>query len=70
MKIVISNKEKIGKYPRLMIARNEMIVLFSAPKIGVIIDIGKGAGLIGEFSNDFIMDSFKDFEGSINLSND
>lgn len=72
MKITTTNnttKHLIKPYPKLMVsAKTKLIVLFIDYAEGTLIDIGNKKNFtIGEWSNDWDMESFVDFKGSITL---
>jgi hypothetical protein len=72
VKVFEENQEEI-KFPCLMISNQTgNIVLFSCDKKGVVLLRGENPTLwkIGDYGNDFAMENFKPFKGSITLSND
>ena len=72
MQVEIKEEMKSIKYPRLMSFRGkgDLIVLFSYPGQGTIINSAESKNKIGEFASNWIMSNFVDFEGSITLRND
>jgi len=56
-------------YPKIMKSKNSgLVVLFSKSELGTVI-LGNELHDCGEFSDDWDMSSFTDFDGSITLSN-
>lgn len=75
IKSVIDNKEvkKELPFPKLMIADCGKVVLFSEKERGVTVLSGKNnfeSDEVGHISNEWNMVAFKDFHGSITLSNE
>ena len=69
IKSEVEEVESIIEFPKLMIDKNDLIVLFSSPKLGVVV---KGDNLlwkVGEHGEAWVMDRFTDFRGSVTLSN-
>mgnify|MGYP003647461559 CR=1 FL=1 len=59
----------VKSFPKLMIANDRLIVLFNSEETGTAmnnIDDWK----IGDVSNRFTMEEFKDYEGEITLKNE
>jgi len=68
---VIENEEKEEMpYPKLMEGNSGTIVLMEARGCGTSLRLGKYSSIrLGEYSQDWAMDCFKDFEGKLELSN-
>lgn len=72
MKSIVNNTSDIQSksFPKLM-ASSAHIVLFKSKRDGVVVARLKNASYyIGDHRDDWIEDSFKDFDGSVTLSND
>lgn len=69
--VIPEETKKELPFPKLMIAEDGKIVLFFSDKVGTVIDLGdnNSGDRIGEYSNDWHMNSFQDFYGSIIMSN-
>jgi len=69
--VVVENKEESpAKFPKLMISKNdESIVLFTRDRVGTVVFNIFGGYFIGEHKTDWNITTFKDFEGSVSLSN-
>ena len=68
--VIPEETKKELPFPKLMIAEDGEIVLFSEEKVGVIVNTKINSFYqIGEYSDDWHMNSFKDFYGSITMSN-
>lgn len=68
----ITNNEPILTFPKLMITQRNTVVLFLEPKIGICISKKQGVNTASElFSlyNHWDMDQFKEFTGSVTVSN-
>jgi hypothetical protein len=80
MKAIVNNDNENTRrpFPKLMISDAtpgdpmDRIVLFTAPREGTSIIAGHGGAdvAIGYFSQSWEMRAFRDFEGSVTLSND
>jgi len=57
------------KYPRIMEGKKGLIVLFIEAKEGIVLTDESGYPT-GNYSKSWEMDAFKDFNGTIKLSND
>jgi hypothetical protein len=55
-------------YPKLMTAKEGLIVLMIKPKCGVV--IAASSYSIGYYSDAWNMNCFRDFEGSVELQNE
>lgn len=73
MKVEVNelDKKQIKAFPKLMGTKNGYIVLFSKPEKGVCLKKPEStADIIGSYYDEWNMDYFEDFNGSITLSND
>ena len=76
MKSKVKNKkvEQAEKpFPKLMISEilTTTIVLFSKQGLGVVVNQSPSTSIkLGDFSEVWSMDAFKDFDGKVTLSND
>ena len=71
MKATVTNMEKKTiPFPKLMQSNRGKIVFFSGPCVGILLHNAQSPNLVWNFSDDWNMDAFFDFEGSITLSND
>ena len=68
IKSKIEEVESIIEFPKLMVDKKDLIVLFSASSSGVVIKDEHGMRE-GEYSKRWSMRQFTDFNGSIILSN-
>jgi len=67
---IIEAGNKSGKYPQLMMMNEDkMVVLFSEPKVGVVV-FSRSGWKPGHFSTSWTMECFTDFKGKLVLSND
>ena len=63
-----SSKKAERPFPKLMITQKDTLVLFTTSGVGTVL---KGVDLTtGDHFSDLDSECFKDFEGSITLSND
>ena len=62
-------KEKETEFPCLMVADNGLIVLFTLCNEGSVVCVGNSPHSLGYVSEDWHMDSFKEFKGSVELKN-
>ena len=63
--------EVLVTYPCIMYSENGHVVLFSEPKVGVVIHAETSKQYtVGFFSSKWSMHRFKLYKGSINLSNE
>lgn len=69
MKVVVNGKQKVKEYPRLMVDDNLNIVLFKGSNEGTLIDSAKYPEEIADYSEHWVMSEFKDFNGTVTLSN-
>lgn len=69
VKSEISNPSVDFKYPGLYVNRWKTVVLFSEPKAGVVVHAGNGLIKVGEYSDEWLMDLFTPFTGTVTLSN-
>lgn len=56
-------------FPKLMKAKSGAIVLFRRPQCGTVIEPGSSPSNTGQYYDDWYMDDFKDFHGTLRLSN-
>jgi len=70
MKSQITHKTS-PEYPKLMQSKSgsNIVVLFSEPGVGIVVNGKDSLNPIGSFSHGWAMDYFEDFDGSITLSN-
>jgi hypothetical protein len=72
MKSVVNKNDnnRCRSYPKIMESTGH-IVLFETKRSGTVLNrLKDGAYSIGVYREDWCADSFKDFEGSVTLSND
>lgn len=63
-------KRKLVRFPKLMRSKiNGTIVLFSGEKMGMVVYTEAHGNFIGEFTSDWAMCNFVDFDESVLLSN-
>jgi hypothetical protein len=67
---VITNKIVIVPFPKLMISKNDAIVLFEKPCCGVLVKSGWYLGVVGYYSDNWDMNMFKDYYKAITLQNE
>mgnify|MGYP001110060786 CR=1 FL=1 len=72
VKTEIKTIENSKAYPKLRISRDNYIVLFSNPQQGTVISIEEESGIdkIGDHSTNWDPEYFRDFKGSITLTNE
>lgn len=71
MKCKVTPKKSTSEYPKLMINEyEEIIVLMINDEIGTVIHSNDDSWKIGDYEESWEMDGFKDFYGTIELSND
>lgn len=75
MKSIVNQKEKVEEkeFPKLMIHKDGTIILFTSINIGTLLyngGIPKSPYTVGIFKRDWIMYDFRDFNGTVTLSND
>ena len=68
IKSVVNVEAERNDYPKLMASKSGVIVLFSKHGCGTIISSGEHYEC-GRWRDDWLMDVFNDFDGSITLSN-
>ena len=66
---IIEEENNADEYPKLMVGLNGTLVLFSEPKIGMVMISGRGWEP-GHYSTAWTMEGFTDFKGKLVLSND
>jgi hypothetical protein len=70
-KIVKVESKKVLNFPKLMILTDmSRIVLFSQEGIGLVVWDKCFKKTIGDYSNNWAMRVFRDFEGTVKLSNE
>jgi len=71
VKEIEKSKHTAKPYPKLMISKIGIVVLFSSPRVGVFI-LAKNGGpyTVGEHLEDWTMSQFTDYTGKLELSND
>lgn len=72
MKSIVSENDnnRCRSYPKIMYSTGH-IVLFESKRAGTVLNrLKSGSYSIGAYRDDWVYDSFKDFEGSVTLSND
>lgn len=57
------------KYPKLMISSNAVVLFESHGKGVAVHQITDGSHFVGHITNSWVMENFKDFNGTIELSN-
>lgn len=70
MKVEVNENKQVQEreFPKLMVANNGEVVLFESYKSGTVL---KGVDWkTGHYSNNWSMNEFSDFNGSITLSNE
>jgi hypothetical protein len=72
MKSIVSKQPCVKElpFPKLMISRHDCVVLFEYYNKGVCINAGTTGNLVGVISENWAMENFKDFHGSVCLEND
>lgn len=70
MKAVVNETDKKKEYPKLMVDGNENIVLFTSSDEGTLISSKGCPEDVGHYSELWVMSEFKDFNGTVTLSND
>lgn len=72
MKSIITSKhiKQEAYFPKLMVAKDGLVVLFKRTEIGVVVHAPDGCWMMGDHSDGWYMEEFTDFTGSITLSND
>jgi len=55
-------------FPKLMISEDGLIVLFTKPGLGIVLHEG-GLNSFGEYDNRWGMNYFRDYDGTLTLSN-
>ena len=71
MKSEILNPEQKTPFPKLMIAQNGLLVLMTDSEKGIVALQGEAScHKIGTYREDWAMDGFADFKGSVTLSNE
>ena len=69
-KVKGASKKELG-YPKLMQGKQSgVIVFFSDSEKGQVVNGFSGGFQLGDYDNGWNMDSFKDFNGTIELSNE
>lgn len=70
MKSEVKLEQKLKyEYPKIMIAEDGVIVLFLEDRVGFVVGNPREFNPIGYYSDWWIMDRFKDFTGTVTLSN-
>lgn len=74
VKVIAGNKDEAKPYPKLMISKErKLIVLFHRPSVGTVLT-DDGSSLAhyreGFYTDDWIMSQFKDFHGTVELTQD
>ncbi len=71
MKSVVNQPQSVKTFPKLMVSKmSNAVVFFYDDFKGIVVSDARNEYGIGHHSTDWIMDNFKDFNGSITLSND
>jgi len=75
MKSIASLNEKKSIYPCLKITIEKTIVLFSASRVGTVVYSGVQNKTdydypVGLYSESWVMENFKDYDGTVTLTND
>jgi hypothetical protein len=60
---------KVKRFPKLMVADGDLIVLFNADRKGIVVNSKRGQN-IGDYSIDWAMGAFKDYNGEVTLKNE
>lgn len=70
MKSIVNQKEEVKEkgFPKLMISGCGTVVLFTSNTYGS--QVSNDDGFIGTYSSGWNMSAFKDFNGTVTLSND
>ena len=66
---IVKTEVKEKGFPKLMVSRNGVIVLFSSEKEGVVIQKGAGTINVGSNRSNWAPDSFEDFNDELILKN-
>lgn len=71
MKVEVNEKKEVHEtpFPKLMITKKGTLVLFYDKNVGTCMVSIDSNSEVGRFDTDWDMSSFKDFNGSITLSN-
>jgi hypothetical protein len=68
--VEVGNKKVLG-FPKLMQGfSSNVIVLFHKDRKGQVVNGGTGSITLGDYHNEFNMEFFEDFKGTIELSNE
>ena len=71
--ITTNDCKKEKQFPKLMIHSGGTVVLFDSPTSGVSLfqgDDKNNTKYVGKYRTDWLIKSFKDFHGTVELSND
>ena len=72
---IIENPSKSTNFPKLMnyIVDEDselfFVVLFNKPKVGMVVLSNYKGRLVGDYENNWAIESFKDYDGGVELKN-